>query len=555
MASIWIRQAYVDTLSNARIMADSVDQDGGSRLSTDSAAHLLPPSLPPASQGTEMENDRGNDGAGQQGGGGIDDARLVRRIDAHVLPLLFVTYMFNFMDKTILSSASVFGLREGNGLEDNQYSWVSSAFYFGYLVATYPATLLIARLPVARYLGANTLFWGAVVALTAASHSFGALFVLRFLLGVAEASVSPALVFITSTWYTRDEIPTRTGIWFAGNSVGGIVSSLLAYGLGHVRDPVVGPWRWMFIVLGTSTFLLGAVLLVFLPNSIADARFLGPEERKWAVDRVVVAGLGSTAKTSWQWKQMRECLVDPKTWIIWSLALLCQIPNGGTQNFANIVIKSFGFSSLQSTLINIPYSIISIAAISGTGLIAGRFRSLNCILIALAVLPPIIGSALISNRAATPHGVSLFGYFLLATGPAALPLLLSLVQSNFRGVTKKMTMTALLFIAYCAGNIAGPQLFIDAEAPTYNTAFQAILVCYSLVVGFALGLRAYLAFVNRLRRRREGVEGNAGASGAVGGGKVVDVRLGGGAVGELRLQPGDYEDVTDWDTFGFRYRL
>ncbi|KAI1346708.1 major facilitator superfamily domain-containing protein [Xylaria sp. FL0043] len=537
-------------------MADSHDRDGGSRTSIDSVTHLLsPPSS--ASQDADMGHNNDNVEEERQRYGGIDNdaaTSIIRRIDAHILPLLFVTYMFNFMDKTILSSAAVFGLRDDNALVGNQYSWVSSAFYFGYLVATYPATLLVARLPVAAYLGANTLFWGAVVGLTAASRSFGVLFVLRFLLGVAEASVSPALVFITSTWYTRDEIPARTGVWFAGNSVGGIVSSLLAYGLGHAHDHV-GPWRWMFVVLGLATFLLGGVLLVFLPSSISSARFLDPEERKWAADRVVVAGLGSTDKTRWQWCQMRECLVDPKTWIIWSLALLCQIPNGGTQNFANIVITSFGFSSLQSTLINIPYSVLSIASITGTGWVAGRFRSMNCILIALVVLPPIVGSALISHRAAIPHGVSLFGYFLLSTGPATLPLLLSLVQSNFRGVTKKMTMTALLFIAYCAGNIAGPQLFIDAEAPTYDTAFRAILVCYSLVVGFSLLLRAYLGFVNRLRKKREGFEGSAGASGAVGGGKVVDARSVGDAVGDLRLQPGDYEDVTDWNTFGFRYRL
>ncbi|KAJ8115404.1 hypothetical protein ONZ43_g4674 [Nemania bipapillata] len=150
--------------------------------------------------------------------------------------------------------------------------------------------------------------------------------------------------------------------------------------------------------------------------------------------------------------------------MIWSLALLCQIPNGGTQNFANIVITSFGFSPLQSTLINIPYSVLGFATIAGSGWVAGRFRSMNCILIALVVVPPIVGSALISHRSAIPHGVSLFGYFLLSSGPSALPLLLSLVQSNFRGVTKKMTMTALLFIAYCAGNIAGPQLFIGDEA-------------------------------------------------------------------------------------------
>lgn len=314
----------------------------------------------------------------------------------------------------------------------------------------------------------------------------------------------------------------------------------------------------MFGVLGVLTFALGGALLRFLPDSIASAAFLTPEERRWARDRVVVAGLGSTEKRAWRWDQMRECLADPKTWIVCALALLCQIPNGGTQSFANIVVTSFGFSALQSTLINIPYSLLAIVAIAGTGWVAGRFRSMNCILIALVVVPPIVGSALISHRDAIPHSISLVGYFFLATGPAALPLLLSLVQSNFRGVTKKMTMTALLFVAYCAGNIAGPQLFVEDEAPTYDTAFRGILVCYSLVVGFALALRAYLRAVNLRRQKSEGVMGSAGASGAVGGGKVVDVRPGcpvGEVVGDLRLRPEDYEDVTDWHTFGFRYRL
>lgn len=493
----------------------------------------------------------------------IDEARararaIVRRIDMHIMPLLFLSYMLSFMDKTILSSASVFGLREDTSLVGDQYAWVAAAFYFGYLAASYPATRLVARLPVAKFLGADALIWGVVVAATAACRGVGGLVVVRVFLGVAEAVVSPALVFVTTTWYTRDEIPTRTGAWFAGNAAGGIVASLLAYGVGHVGDGNIGPWRWMFIILGILTFVLGVAILGFLPDSIAAARFLTAEEKTWAADRVVVAGLGSTARTVWRWDQMRECLVDPKTWLLWSLALLCQIPNGGTQNFANIVIKSFGFTSLQSTLINIPYSVISIVTIAGSGWIAGRFRSMNCILVALVVLPPIIGSALISNRAFIPHGVSLFGYFLLSTGPSALPLLLSLVQSNFRGVTKKMTMTALLFIAYCAGNIAGPQLFIDDEAPTYDTAFRGILVCYSLVVGFSLVLRTYLQFVNHRRRGTEGVEGSAGASGVVGGGKIFDGSPGSPvdqAVGEVRLRPEDYEDVTDWKAFGFRYRL
>ncbi|KAJ5624194.1 hypothetical protein N7510_000503 [Penicillium lagena] len=483
--------------------------------------------------------------------------RVLRKIDRRLVPLLFITYMLNFMDKTILSSASVFGLSDGTGLIGQQYSWVSSIFYFGYLGWAYPTTMLIARLPVAKYLAANTLLWGAVVALTAACTNFGGLMTVRFLLGVAEATITPAFMFITSTWYTRDEIPTRTGLWFAGNSVGGIAASLLAYGLGHVSDHV-GPWRWMFIVLGLLTFLWGFAIWILLPDSISKSKFLSEEERQFAANRIVVAGTGATEKTVWQWNQVVECLMDPKTWLIFGLELLTQIPNGGTQNFANIVIVSFGFTSLQSTLITIPYSLITVAAITGTGWLAGRFRQVNCLLIVAVVIPCVIGSAIIYSRAHIVLGIQLFGYFLLSTGPAAMPLALSLVQANYRGVTKKMTVTAMLFLAYCAGNISGPQFFLSSEAPTYNTAFRAIMICYALAVMLALVLRSYLQWTNASRVRQEGFEGSAGNAGAIGGGKVLNVEPNSKNVvdvmNQVQLVSDDYEDITDWKTPGFRYR-
>lgn len=97
---------------------------------------------------------------------------------------------------------------------------------------------MIARLPTGKYLTANTLFWGAVVACTAACSNYAGLVTVRVLLGVAEATITPGFMFLMSTYYTRDEMPTRVGIWFSGNSVGGIISSLLAYGLGHIKDDV-----------------------------------------------------------------------------------------------------------------------------------------------------------------------------------------------------------------------------------------------------------------------------------------------------------------------------
>ncbi|KAF4121925.1 Major Facilitator Superfamily [Geosmithia morbida] len=482
--------------------------------------------------------------------------RVLRKIDRTIIPLLFVTYMFNFMDKTILSSAAVFGLREDNNLKGQQYSWVSSIFYFGYLAWEYPTTVLIAHLPTAKYLTVNTLFWGTVVAVTAACKNFGGLMTVRFLLGVAEATITPGFMFLTSTWYTRDEMPTRLGMWFAGNSVGGLVASLLAFGLGHISDDV-HPWQWMYIILGCLTFLWSIPIFLLLPDSISKARFLNADERRFAADRVVVAGTGSTENTKWKFDQVKECLMDPKSWLILLIELATQIPNGGTGSFSSIVIKSFGFSSLESTLINIPYSVLTASVIAGTGWLAGRYRTLNILLLVAVVLPCVIGSAIIYSRDHVSRGVQLFAYFLLSTGPAAMPLNMSLVQANYRGVTKKMTMTAMLFIAYCAGNIAGPQFFLDSEAPTYQTAFQTIMICYALAITLALCLRFYLQWTNKRRSLAEGLDGSAGAAGVVAGGKLGDVdgRDVGAMVSNVQLRPEDYEDVTDWNTIGFRYRL
>ncbi|KAH7254173.1 major facilitator superfamily domain-containing protein [Fusarium redolens] len=478
----------------------------------------------------------------------IDDEaanKVLAKIDRTIIPLLFITYMLNFMDKVILSSAAVFGLREDTHLKGQQYSWVGSVFYLGYLLWTYPTTVLVARFPTGKYLTINTLFWGLVVAFTAACHNFGGLLVMRFLLGVAEATITPGFMFLTSTWYTRDEMPTRVGIWFSGNSVGGLLASLLAFAVGHVDGTSMRPWRWMYIILGTVTFLWAIPLFLFLPDAISKAAFLTPTETKIAAQRVVSSGTGTTEHTNWKWDQVRECLVDPKSWFIVGIELLTQIPNGGSQSFANIVVESFGFTNLQSTLINIPYSLLSAGIISGSGYLAGRFRTLNCLLIVSVIMPCVIGSAIIYKRDNVPHGFHLFAYFLLSSGSAAMPLNMALVQSNYRGVTKKMTITAMLFITYCVGNMAGPHFFLKSEDPLYETAFKAITICYSLATVCAICLRAYLKGLNERRTREEGIVGSAGSGGVVRG----DVQ------GHGDASDPESDDVTDWQVVGFRYRL
>jgi len=170
--------------------------------------------------------------------------------------------------------------------------------------------------------------------------------------------------------------------------------------------------------------------------------------------------------------------------------------------------------------------------------LTGRFRNITTFLLIAVVILPVVGSALIFS--VKTKGVRLFAYYCLQTGPGAMPLSLGLISSNYKGVTKKMTVTAIIFVVYCAGNIVGPQTFITSEkAHGYPTAFKAILICYGPVVLTSICLRIYLTFVNKKRDRSEGevATGEENAS------------------GKNELTAVDYEDITDFNTPGFRYRM
>lgn len=125
-----------------------------------------------------------------------------------------------YVDKTTLSYAAIFGLKDDLHLAGTEYNWLSSGFYFGWLVWAIPSNLLMQRTPPAYYLAFNIVLWGAFLMLQAAMDSFEGLLVLRVLSGAFEAIADPAFMLFTSMFYTRAEQPTRISIWYAWNGIG-----------------------------------------------------------------------------------------------------------------------------------------------------------------------------------------------------------------------------------------------------------------------------------------------------------------------------------------------
>lgn len=159
-----------------------------------------------------------------------EEARVVRKIDLMILPYLAVCYAFFYIDKTTLSYAAIFGIREDLKIHGEQYSWLSSIFYFGFLAWALPTNFLLQRFPVGKYLGVNIFMWGALLMCQAAATNFTTLAVLRALSGAAEACSDPAFMIITSMWYSRRQQPIRMGLWYTANGFGIALGGLLGYG-------------------------------------------------------------------------------------------------------------------------------------------------------------------------------------------------------------------------------------------------------------------------------------------------------------------------------------
>lgn len=140
--------------------------------------------------------------------------KLLTKIDWTLIPLLSGTVILAAVDKVIISNAAIYGMTADTHLVGQQYSWVGSIFYFGYLIAEFPAAYLVQRLPVAKLLVGCVTAWGVLMMCIAATQNFAGLATIRFLFGMAEVPAFIIASIITTMWWTTSEQPIRIAFWF-----------------------------------------------------------------------------------------------------------------------------------------------------------------------------------------------------------------------------------------------------------------------------------------------------------------------------------------------------
>ncbi|KAM0323693.1 hypothetical protein ACHAQA_008628 [Verticillium albo-atrum] len=464
---------------------------------------------------------------------------LRRMIDKRVLIVMILTYFLQAIDKGTLSFASIMSLPQDTGMVDSEgnllqsYSWLTTCIYIAVLVVEYPQNWLIARVPIAKYLSFCIVAWGITLACHAACTSFEGLLVVRTLLGIFESVCQPAFVILSGMWYRREEQASRVTYWYMMNGAQQIVGGLLAYCFSLIKSGPLASWQWLFLTYGIISVVFGVWVGFWMPDSPMRAHCFSEEVKHEMVERVRDNQTGIQNKT-FKRHQFIEGLKDPQVWGYCAIAFCTTLPTSGLGAFANIIIKSFGFSLIETQLLAMVLGFYIIIVLLSSVWLAKRY-SQNLWVMLVYCLPSFVGTAILMTveKGSLAQNVGLLiSYYITLSFWAAQTLSLSLISRNIAGQTKKTVAVAMNFIFWAAGNAIGPQVFLQHDQPRYLIAFSTHLGCYSLLVVIIVALRFYLVRQNKKRD---------------------ELASSGVAEASSEFTSHAYEDLTDKENLAFRY--
>lgn len=308
-------------------------------------------------------------------------------------------------------------------------------------------------------------------------QNFGGLIAVRFMLGLAEAGFFPAAAYLLGEWYCRFELQRRVSMLFVAASLSGAFSGLLGFAL-ELMDGIGGlaGWRWIFIIEGIFTALVGSLLPWTLPDSPELASFLTPAEKLFIQQRLqqdsgTSAGhLQTNEKFKWQY--IRDTLKD---WRIWFTIFIFWGNTITVYSFtftAPTIILELGYTAAKAQLLTIPIYVTGAIFSFVIAWFADRRRTRWPFI----VIPYTFALVGFLGIMATPKerypGVVYFWLFFIPGGVyAAVATLVSWVSNNLSPTWKRAVGVATSIMIGNMGGIVGTNIYIAKEAPNYWTGY------------------------------------------------------------------------------------
>lgn len=290
----------------------------------------------------------------------------VRKAGWRLIPLIALGYGIAFMDRFNISFASLQMNRDLH-FSATVYGLGAGLFFISYAACEIPSNLLLCRFGARRWLSRIMITWGLLAIAMMFVKTPLQFYIVRFLLGMAEAGFFPGVVFYLMQWFPpgmRARAISRFYISFPLSSVfmGAIAGALLNL---QGRLGLAG-WQWLFLVEGIPAVILSVIFLAYLPNSPADAAWLTADERGWLLDQIE-----TDAACGGHTHNVGRALLDLRVWLI-GLIFFCMLGANYAYGFSapTILLKLTGFS-----ITNVGFLIAGISLVAALGMILNAMHS------------------------------------------------------------------------------------------------------------------------------------------------------------------------------------
>ena len=310
----------------------------------------------------------------------------MQRVTWRLLPFLLLLYIISWLDRVNVGFAKL-QMNADLGIGDTAYGLGAGIFFIGYALCEIPSNLLLVRFGARVWIARIMITWGLISAGMMFVQGETSFYVLRFLLGVAEAGFLPGIVYYLSQWFPREQRAKAVSWFMIGIPLsivfGGPLSGWLLGFEGHLG---LHGWQWMYLAEGVPATILGFVVLGYLTDRPADAQWLAPEQRDWLSRRIEDEHAEATSRLR---ISTVESLRHPTVWLLALIMFCCQTGSYGLTLWVPTIVKGLsGFTNLETGFISaIPY----IAAALGMVLI-GRSSDRSGERIMHLAVPTAIGA-------------------------------------------------------------------------------------------------------------------------------------------------------------------
>ncbi|OJT10069.1 hypothetical protein TRAPUB_13425 [Trametes pubescens] len=433
---------------------------------------------------------------------GIDERKLMRRIDWHVVPWLAVLYLLNFLDRGNIGNAKLYHMTDDLHITDKQYLVALTVFFFPYALFEPPSNLALKKLRPSIWLSSIMLVWGIAMTLHGVITNYAGLLGLRFLLGLAEAGLYPGIVFYMSCWYKRNELGTRVGVFFSSATIAGAFSGLLAAAI-HNMDGVGGRpgWAWIFILEGLVTVVCAVASFFILSDFPDTAKFLNETERVWVVRKLQADMKYSAGGETFKMKYVWQSLTDRQTWLAMGIYMGFDGPLFAFSLFTPTIISQLGFQATAANLLSVPVYAWACIMTVVIGFLGDRVKTRAWINLGL------FGSGLVGYLiliTSTNPSLSYFAVYLAASSIyPTIPNSVAWVSSNVEGSYKR---SAVLGMAIGWGNLNGAvtsNIYRAVDKPWYRLGHGIVLAYIAIGWLCSLGMYFHLKRENAARERGE----------------------------------------------------